>query len=142
MPGRPVEVDLTHPFPPSAVFVTSPQRAELVLMAEAGPRGGSCYEYRGVAVQSNASATRHWFFLTGFPGCQGEAWQEAVHLPLITAAVDAWLDAGKVPSHPSDASLPLFAPTPGRRDGGRRGVPMAEVQPPPSYVNKEAVDVT
>ncbi|MFC0387254.1 hypothetical protein ACFFIC_17135 [Roseomonas vinacea] len=82
----------------TAVVTTAPQRADLVVLTDKSDRGGPCYEYRGADVRSNASATRHWFFLAGFPGCEAGTWREAWHLPLVVAAIDAWLDTGEAVS--------------------------------------------
>ena len=76
------------------VFITPPQQGELVLLGERGSWGGSVYEYRGAEIHANASSTRYWFFLPGFPGGESGAWHEAVQLPRIIAALDAWLDVG------------------------------------------------
>ena len=82
----------------TSVVATPPQRADLVVLDDGSDRGGTSYEYRGADVRSNASATRHWFFLAGFPGCEAGTWREAWHLPLVVAAIDAWLDTGEAVS--------------------------------------------
>ncbi|WP_198384481.1 hypothetical protein [Roseomonas sp. KE2513] len=77
-------------------MLTTPlQQAELVVLSEDGDRGGSRYSYRDVAIHSNKSSTRHWFFLPSHPSCADGRWGEQSCLPLITAAIDAWLDRGQ-----------------------------------------------
>lgn len=104
----PIEAELFAQLPTGGVLVTSPQQAELVVLGEDGDRGGSRYSYRGVAIHSNKSSTRHWFFLPSHPACMDGSWGEHRCLPLITATIDAWLDRGQT-AWQSDAASPNWS---------------------------------